>query len=224
MKVKNRMTSHPITARVDTTHREAKQIMELHNIRRLPVLDRQGKLVGIVSLSDLLEAGPSQATTLSVHEIYSLLDKLTLKQIMSAPVLAVDENCSLTGAARIMLENGIGSLVVMRGDEMVGIITETDIFKAFFEVMGGGQPGFRIDVDVPDEPGMLARIAEAITNSGGNIVSLATFQGEDAARGVVSIKERGADEARLRAAFDAIVGLRVLEFRASVQNQVLRIG
>ncbi|HQA68973.1 MAG TPA: CBS domain-containing protein, partial [Aggregatilineales bacterium] len=140
MKVKSRMTPSPITITPETTHRQAVALMEQHNIRRLPVLDKKKRLIGIVSQSDLLSSAPSQATTLSMYEITSLMDKLTVDKIMTTPVIAVDENCSLAGAARIMLDNRIGALPVMRDEELVGIITETDIFKAFVEVLGGGEP------------------------------------------------------------------------------------
>src|SRR5690606_22208179 len=105
MKVKSRMTPSPITITPETTHRQAVALMEQHNIRRLPVLDKKKRLIGIVSQSDLLSSAPSQATTLSMYEITSLMDKLTVDKIMTTPVIAVDENCSLAGAARIMLDN-----------------------------------------------------------------------------------------------------------------------
>lgn len=224
MKVKQRMTPNPITATPKTTHREAVELMEKHRIRRLPILDKDGRLIGIVSREDLLSAAPSPATSLSIYEIYTLLDRLTLDQIMTSPVLAVDEECSLAAAARFMVDHRIGCLPVMRGEQLVGIITETDIFRTFVEVMGGGEPGLRIDLEVPDERGILARITEAFAEAGGNIISLTTFHGDDRSRGVVSIKERGADEARLRAALEALEGVEIVEFRTSGQDRLLSFG
>ena len=127
MKVKSRMTPSPITITPETTHRQAVALMEQHNIRRLPVLDKKKRLIGIVSQSDLLSSAPSQATTLSMYEITSLMDKLTVDKIMTTPVIAVDENCSLAGAARIMLDTA--SRAAGDADELVSIITETDIFR-----------------------------------------------------------------------------------------------
>jgi acetoin utilization protein AcuB len=221
MRVKDRMTPNPITCTPKTTHREAMKLMQDHNIRRLPVLDDKGRLVGIVSDSDLLRTAPSEATTLSVFEIYTLLDKLTVGRIMTHPVMAVDETCGLASAAHYMVEHKIGSLPVMAGEKLVGIITETDIFKAFVEVMGGGEPGTRIDVRVPDEPGVLATIAKAIADLGANIVSVTTFEDADTSRTIVSIKATGGDEEKLRA---ALTGVEVREFRPSGQDCVLEFG
>lgn len=224
MKVKSCMTPSPITITPETTHRQAVALMEQHNIRRLPVLDKKKRLIGIVSQSDLLSSAPSQATTLSMYEITSLMDKLTVDKIMTTPVIAVDENCSLAGAARIMLDNRIGALPVMRDEELVGIITETDIFKAFVEVMGGGEPGLRIDLRVADERGQLATIAKAFADVGSNIVSVTTFRGEDTSHTILSIKERGANEEELRQALEKLDRVEVVEFRPSGRDCILKFG
>lgn len=224
MKVKQRMTPSPITITPDTTHREAMALMDKHNIRRLPVLDTKRRLIGLVSESDLLSSSPSQATSLSMYEISSLLDKLTVDKIMATPVVAVEEDCSLAGAARIMLDNRVGALPVMRGEELVGIITETDIFKAFVEVMGGGEPGLRIDLHVADERGQLASIARVFADAGSNIVSITSFEGEDTSRGILSIKERGADEDVLKQSLGELDRVQILEFRPSGQDCMLKFG
>ncbi len=221
MKVKQRMTPDPITVTPQTTHREAMRLLEENNIRRLPVLDREGRLVGMVTERDVLRTAPSEATTLSVFEIYTLLDKLTVGQIMTHPVLAVEEECSLAAAARFMVDRKIGALPVMRGEKLVGIITETDIFKTFVEVLGGGEPGMRIDLRLADEPGQLARVTQAIASVGGNIVSLTTFKGDDAEHGIISIKVSDAPDDRLRAVLE---GMEVVEFRPSGQDRLLTFG
>ncbi len=224
MKVKQRMTPNPITITPQTTHSQAVALMREHHIRRLPVLDKRGKLVGIVSHKDLLSTAPSPATTLSVYEIYTLLDELTVDKFMVHPVLAVDEDCSLAAAAQFMIDKTISCLPVMRGEELVGLITETDIFKTFVEVLGGDEPGLRIDLSVPEKRGMIAEIATGISSAGGNIVSLTTFHGEDAVHGEISIKERGADEKRVSEAMGKIEGVKVLAIRPSGQNGILQFG
>lgn len=213
MKVSQRMTRKPVTATPKTTHRQAVELMRKHGFRRLPVLDAKGKLVGIVSYTDLLSTAPSPATTLSVYEIYSLLDKLTVEQIMSKPVITVQEDCDIAAAAKFMIENKIGCLPVMSADKLVGIITETDIYKAFVEVLGGGEPGLRIDLRVPDEKGVLAGIAQAVADAGGNIKALTVFRAEDAAHAEISIKEEGASEAKLKKALDSTKGVKVLRMQ-----------
>lgn len=224
MKVKQRMTSSPITATLKTTHQEAVRLMREHRVRRLPVVDHKGKLAGIVSEEDLLSTAPSPATSLSVYEIYTLLNKLTLDQIMIKPVYAVDEECSLAAAAQFMIDKEIGCLPVMRGKELVGIITETDIFRAFVEVLGSNEPGLRLNLMAADRKGILAEISHAIADADGSIVSLTTFRGADTQHKEISIKERGADARRLRAALENIEGIDILEIRPGNKDEILTIG
>lgn len=224
MKVKQRMTPDPITITPDTTHRQAVALMEKHGIRRLPVVGKDGRLIGMVSQSDLVGSAPSKATSLSMYEITTLLDKLTVDRIMTTPVIAVDEECSLAGAANIMLKHRVGALPIVRGEELVGIITETDIFRAFVEVMGGGEPGLQIDLGVADERGQLAAVASALAAVGSNIVSITTFEGEEATHGILSIKEQGADEAAIRKALDELTDVEILEFRISEQDCEYQFG
>src|SRR5512142_3299395 len=155
MLVRTRMTANPIVVHPDTSFEDALQLLREKKIRRLPVLDKNGKLVGIVVEKDLLYASPSPATSLSVFEVHYLLSKLQVKEIMTRPVITVDEECPLEEAARIMVDRKIGSLVVMRGDQVVGIITETDIFGTMAEVLGGRTQGLRITVRVPNVKGVL---------------------------------------------------------------------
>jgi acetoin utilization protein AcuB len=224
MEVKNRMTPNPITATPTTTHREAVQLMKNHQISRLPILDKSGKLVGIVTGEDLHNAEPSKATTLSVYEIRTLLDKMELKQIMSSPVLAVQEDCSLTTAAQFMIENRVSALPVMHDDKLIGIITEADIFKTVVEVMGGGEPGFRVEIEIENEIGSLANICKAFADINSSIVSLTTFRGLDQSTGIISIKERGADEAQLREMLGKLECVKILTIRPNRQDELLKYG
>lgn len=198
MYVGRRMTLNPITASPETTHAQAYKLMRDHDIRHLPVMDHD-KLVGFVVEEDLLRTQPSAATTLSIYEVYSLLDKLMLKEIMVSPVYTVEENCPLEEAARIMQEKKISGLPVMRGDRLMGIITEMDIFRAFIEVLGGSEKGLAFSVKLEDRPGALATVARAVAEAGGNIISLVTFQAGERGTGEVYIKEAGADPEKLEA-------------------------
>jgi acetoin utilization protein AcuB len=191
------MTLNPMTASPDTTHREAMELLRKHGVRRLPILDH-GRLVGIVEEKELLSTQPSPATSLSIHEIYYLLEKLTLRQIMTRPVYTVTEGCPVEAAARVMIDQGIGCLPVMRGEELVGVVTETDIFKTLVKVLGGGEAGIRFSVRAENVPGKLAEIAGAVTEAGGDIISVVTWTPEDKPDGALTIKERGADAERLR--------------------------
>lgn len=193
MIVGRRMTPNPITAHPDMTHPAALELMRKNNIRHLPLLE-DGKLVGIVVENDLLSSRPSPATTLSIYEIYTLLDNLKLRQIMSAPVFAVEEDCPMEEAARIMIENRITGLPVMRDGTVVGIITEIDLFRAFVDVLGGEEKGLALTVKLEHKPGALASVAAAIAKAGGNIQNIVTFRDPNAQSGEVYIKELGADQ------------------------------
>jgi acetoin utilization protein AcuB len=114
--------------------------MQEKSIRHLPVVTTEGELVGLISRTDLLSSGPSPATTLSVYEIVTLLDRLTIKQTMTRPVFAVDEDCDLADAARYMLQKKIGCLPVVKHGHVIGIITETDMLRALADMIDLNDP------------------------------------------------------------------------------------
>ena len=191
MLVKERMSPNPITIRPDLPVPEAQAIMKREKIHHLPVVDRDGKLVGIVAEKDLLYASPSPATTLSVYEIASLLSKLAVEKVMSAKPVTVTEDVPLEEAARIMADRNIGGLPVVRGSTLVGIITESDLFRVFIELFGARQKGVRISLVVHNQRGELAKVTDAITKAGGNIIALGTFLAEDTTQGRLTVKVEG---------------------------------
>jgi acetoin utilization protein AcuB len=214
MLVKDRMTLNPITATPETTHKQAAELMREHKIHHLPIIDKQGKLVGIVVEEDLLAAQPSPATTLSIYEIHSLLSKLELKQIMRHPVWTTTLDCPLEEAARLMLREGIGCLPIMKDDKVVGIISDTDIFDALVNLSGGGVEGARFTLEVPDKPGILAQVAKAVAEAGGNIISATTWRSKkEEEQPHITIKERGADFETLKRALDKIPETKVIDLR-----------
>lgn len=212
MFVQERMTRHPITVEPDTSVTAALNFMRQNQVRRLPVLDKKGHLIGIVSEKDLLYASPSPATSLSVYEINYLLSKLTVKEVMTREVITVCDDCPLEEAARIMVDHRVGGLPVMREEELVGIITETDLFKVFLEMLGAREQGLRVSLSVQDKPGVLAALAGAVSTAGGDIVSLGTFYGEDRAHGTIAMKVRGVEAGPLREALEN-AGAQVLDMR-----------
>lgn len=181
MFVRDHMTTSPVTITSDVSVPDALRIMRENTIRRLPVLDSRGKLVGIVSDKDLLHASPSPATSLAVWEITDLLAKLKVAKVMTRKVITVAEMTPLEEAASIMADSGVGGLPVMRGQTLVGIITESDLFKVFTQLLGGRRPGVRITVSVAGAKGTLARITSAICDAGGDIVGLGVSEIEDTA-------------------------------------------
>ena len=126
--VKEWMTSLPICVSLKTTLPQAEQLMKEHRIRRLPVL-HNGKLVGIVTRGDLRGAAPSEATSLSVFELNYLLDQVTMDRVMTPKPATVTPETTIGEAARLMLEYRISGLPVVRDGQVVGIVTESDIFR-----------------------------------------------------------------------------------------------
>ena len=193
MLVYERMTHHPFTVHPDTPVESALKIMRQEKVRRLPVMDKN-KLVGIVTEKDLLYASPSPATSLSIHEIHYLLAKITVQQVMSDNLHVATEDMPIEEAARIMVDNSVGALPVMRGETLVGIITETDLFKVFLELFAAREEGVRLTLLVPEKRGQLSRITQVINELEGNIVSLGTFLGEDMSNRLLTIKVSGVKE------------------------------
>jgi acetoin utilization protein AcuB len=208
------MTRRPITVGEDASVNEALELMHRERIRRLPVVDKQGRLVGIVSELDLLKVSPSPATSLSIYEIPYLLARIKMRDIMTRDVITVTEDTPLEEAARIMADNKIGGLPVMRGDRLVGIITETDIFKIFLEMLGGRETGVRLTIEVPEKKGMLAKITAKIAEIGGNILALGTLMGEDPSTREVTVRVSDVTKEDLVAAIGELgEGIRVLDAR-----------
>ena len=214
MLVGKRMSRHPITITQEAGIDEALKVTRDEKVRRLPVLNRRGMLVGIVSEKDLLSASPSPATSLSIHELHYLLGKMKVSDVMTRDVIAVTEYTPLEEAARIMVDNKIGGLPVLRDDKLVGIITETDLFKAFIELFGAREPGVRITMLVPEQPGELTRITGEIAEMGGNVVALGTFLGEEPTNRLVTIKVSDVDEEQLSSTLEAI-GMELIDVRSS---------
>ncbi len=172
MFVGDKMTPNPITVTPDTSVSDALRLMREKKIGRLPVLDQRHQLVGIVSDADLLYASPSPVTSLNVWEIHDLLYRLKINKVMTREVVTVTEDTPLEEAARLMADRRIGGLPVMRDQKLVGIIAETDIFKALFEQLGGRRPGVRITAMIPDAKGSVAKLTSAIFGAGGDIVGV----------------------------------------------------
>ncbi len=200
MLVGERMTHHPVTILETASIDDGLHLMRERKVRRLPVMDEWGKMVGIVSDKDLLHAAPSPATSLSVYELHYLLAKLTIKQVMASPVVSVTMDTPLEEAARIMADKKIGGLPVLDKGELVGIITETDIFKILVELLGARTPGLRFTVRSVDQKGTVARLTQAIAAREGNIISLVIYAASDPGYWHITIKVAGLDDASVLAA------------------------
>jgi acetoin utilization protein AcuB len=203
MLVGQRMSKPVIIVGPDLPITEALNLLKMENIRRAPVIKR-GKLVGIVTVADIMNASPSQATSLSIWEVNYLLSKITVKDVMTEKVLTVPEEMPIEEAARIMADTKIGGLPVMRGKEIVGMITETDLFKVFLEMMAAREKGVRASYLVPNQAGELAKVSKLVYKSGGNILSLGTFAGESPSNVLVTMKVEGIEPEVLRTLLESV--------------------
>jgi len=204
MLVGERMSFPIITTSPETPINEALNLMRQERIRRTPVIDK-GKLVGIISDHDLLNASPSPATSLSIWEMNYLLSKITVKDVMTKNVITVLDTTPIEEAARIMADNKIGGLPVMRSDKVVGIITETDLFKIFIELMGAREAGIRVTVLVSEKHGKLAELTKAVSEIGGDFVAFGQFSGEDPSNREVTFKVTGITEEQVNEALKPLV-------------------
>lgn len=197
--------SHPvITVSPETPVHDALVMFKKEHIRRAPVI-KNGKMIGIVSERDLLNASPSPVTSLSVWEMNYLLSKVTVKQVMSKKITTVDVNTPIEEAARIMADMKIGGLPVMRSGKLTGIITETDLFKIFLELMGARTKGLRVTAEIDDKPGTLARVTKAISDAGGDFISFGQFSGDDPSTRILTFKVSGMKKADVTATLTKIV-------------------
>jgi acetoin utilization protein AcuB len=172
MLIKNWMTKDPIAISEDTSMIKAIHIMKERHFRRLPVVNA-GRLVGIVTDRDLKEAAPSKATTLDVHELYYLLAELQVSEIMSHDPVSVSKNDTVEHAAQIMLDHTISGLPVLDATgQLVGIITQSDVFRAFMHITGVLQGGVQFALRLPDRPGLIKEVVDLLRARGARFVSL----------------------------------------------------
>jgi acetoin utilization protein AcuB len=211
MFVGERMSRPVITIPPDMPIIDALNLMRREHVRRAPVI-KKGKLVGIISEKDLLNASPSAATTLSVWELNYLLSKITVQDIMTKDVLTVDESTPIEEAARIMADNKVGGLPVLKDNNLVGMITETDLFKIFLELMGAREMGVRVTVLIADRPGELAKLGQSVMNLGGNIIAFGIFTGKDITNRMATFKVTGVEVDQIRSIITPIVE-KVLDIR-----------
>jgi acetoin utilization protein AcuB len=179
MNVAKRMKSNPVFIDEGDSMKKAMDLMKEHEIRHLPVLKDGTKLVGILSERDIKQASPSPATALEIREIYYLLDKVKVKQIMTRRPYTVSSSAPIEEAALIIREKKIGCLPVVDNGKLVGILTETDILDSFIEAMGVSGPGYRIEIALANKPGMLFEVLKLLKDFDANIVSVATAPHDD---------------------------------------------
>jgi acetoin utilization protein AcuB len=212
MLVKDWMTKEPLVVSPKTSIEEAIRTMRQNRVRHLPVVRDQETLVGIVTQTDLLQASPSPATSLSIWEVNFLLARMEVRDAMTTPVVVVDEECPLEEAALVMAEHKFGCLPVVHGKRLIGIITETDLFNLFTEQLGARSTGVRLTLEIDDVRGALAKLSGRISELGGNIVRLTTLPGRESGEAIVTVKVEGVSLESLIEGLTA-VGARIRDAR-----------
>lgn len=178
MYVKQFMTTRVFTVSPDDNIADTMALMREKEINRLPVVEK-GKLVGIVTDGDLREVSPSPATTLSIFELNYLVGKTPIRDVAVKKVITCSPDSKIEEAALLMRNHGIGALPVVEDDKLVGIVTETDIFDTFLDIMGFRSPGQRFVIETKDEVGVMGDLASIIKEFDVNITSLAVYHLRD---------------------------------------------
>lgn len=191
MIIERRMTRNPVTIGPDANVVEASDLMKKEKVHRLPVLDKDKRLVGVISEKDILFATPSPASSLSIHEMAYLLSKLTVKKIMSKNPVTIDKHTTVEEAARLMVDQDLSCLPVVDGDKLIGIVSKSDIFKMVLELFGARRLGTRMSFLVDDKPGTIAIISKIVAEAGYDIISFGTFMGTDPTNALCTIKVTG---------------------------------
>ena len=205
MFVRDRMSSPAVTITPNTTLQDALNLMHEHRFRRLPVVDEKGRLVGIVSERDLLYASPPPATLLNGLELNHVLSKLQIEEVMTQDVITTTPDAFIEDAARLMVENKIGGLPIVDEDNyVVGVITETDVFRAFIEMYRAGHSGLYLTLKVHDKEGVIAELSKAVFGLGGNILSISSFRDETTGDYRLVIKGHDIDKDQVVATLESL--------------------
>ena len=192
MIIARRMTRNPVPATPDMSVGEASDLMRREKVHRLPVLDKNKNLVGVITEKDVLYASPSPATSLSIHEMAYLLSKLKVKDLMTRDVVTITEDTTVEEAARLMVDQDLSCLPVVNATgKLVGIVSKSDMFRILLELFGARHYGVRMSFLVEDKPGTIAKISAALAEKGLDIVSFGTFTGTDPTNAICTIKVQG---------------------------------
>lgn len=198
MLVKDVMNDHPLVIGPEANVLEAKTMMTKNNKKKLAVVDKNGALVGLLTNADLIKVSPSNATTLDMYELGYLLSKMSVEKAMVKDVKTTVADQTVEEAAHLMKDYGISCLPVVDGDILVGMVTQSDIFECFIEMFSTRNSGSRAVIIVDEKPGILAKIAEAVAEKNGNIVSLVTSDLPDEKKRKITIKISGINESETK--------------------------
>lgn len=183
MPVQNWMTTDVVSVGPDTSLLKVGKLMKDHHIRRIPVVDDNGQVVGIISDRDVRDASPSKATTLDMYEMHYLLAELKAKNIMTAKPITVKPTDTVEQAALIMLDNKVGGMpVVDDNGKLVGIISDHDVFKALVDITGARMGGLQFAIELPDQPGTARPLFDLLRAHNARLLSVLTVSNADGNR------------------------------------------
>lgn len=200
MLIKDWMSKSPVTVKPATSIMKAAKLMKENGYHRLPVVDDDGTLVGIVSDRDIKEASPSKATTLDMHELYYLLSEIKIGDIMTKNPICLKPDDTIEKAAALMMEHNFGGMpVVDESGRLVGIITDSDVFKVLISITGVLEGGIQIGFNLPNTPGGLVPVLDFLKDHGARIMSMLTSS-EPPEKGMrhVFIRIRDVDKSALK--------------------------
>ncbi|EFR30688.1 CBS domain-containing protein [Eremococcus coleocola] len=193
MYVKDYMSQDLVTVTPETSVLKAVDVLKAHDINRLPVMVK-GKLVGLVTKEEIDLNSPTNASSLSKYEMNYLLDKMTVGDIMAKHMFTVSPDTLLDEAAETMLNKSIGSLLVMEGEKLVGIITDKDIFRTFIDISGYYTAGTSLVIELSDDrKGVIEEIGDALVAADHNLSNMLVYHLRDAIRVVLHVDEENVD-------------------------------
>jgi acetoin utilization protein AcuB len=219
MFVKDRMNPNPICGNPEMAVIDAQELMESNRIGHLPICDDTKNLVGLITQSSLHSALPSDVSSFSRFEISYTLSKIKVNSIMVKKVYTIRSEIPIEEAAFLMAEKRISSLPVIDDGQLVGIISDSDLFKAMTSLLGTRNPGIRVTVQQPDQSGTIARLTTAIAEKGGYLSVCVGYKPPQQADQWISVcKVDNMDEDSLREVICALKDAEILDIR-QVQEQ-----
>lgn len=202
MYVKDAMVKDPISIRKDTKITVALDIMNEYEFHRLPVIDEDENVIGLITEGIITDNPSNKATSLSVYELNYLFSKTPVEDIMIKDVITIDEDAFLEEAADLMRKNGIGCLPVVEGNKIIGILTDNDIFDAFVSLLGYDVPGSKYIINIEeDKVGIIEKIASCFVKQNVSIATIATYYGSYGIQIIIIANGRNVEE--MKAALEA---------------------
>jgi acetoin utilization protein AcuB len=171
MLVMNWMSKTVVTVDINDSMKDAIKLLKENDVNMLPVMEK-GKLVGVLTDRDVKRSSASDATTLEIHELLFLISKIKVKDIMTKDPVTVPPDYTIEETAQVLLEKNISGVPVMDKKKVIGVITQTDIFRALISLTGVGKRGTQFAFQVEDKPGSIKEVTDIIRKHGGRIVSI----------------------------------------------------